>query len=262
MREELHLNSPLPIQYWLWLKRVSQLDLGTPIFTKRPVSDELLDRIPATLLLSLPTLALQVLLGISLGTASATHRGQPTDQAIRILCVVLAAIPAFALGLFLLYYFGVIRQIYEISNSAGWTRLWLPAITLGTIPSPPLIRVMRANMLQEFGKTYIASTIARGMGRRQIVRNAFRNTLLPLITMTAMSLTSLLGGAVIVENIFSWPGVGKYALDSIMLHDYPVIQGYGLVMLVMVITVNYGVDVICFAADPRLNNAQKESSER
>jgi len=256
MREELHLDANLMVQYGIWLQRILKLDLGNSIFTKRPVSEELLTRLPATLLLSLPALALQVSLGILLGTASAVRRGETTDQAIRMVCVILASLPAFALGLLLLYYFGVVHHVYEISNTASWSRLWLPTLTLGIISSPPLIRLMRANMLQEFGKTYISFTIARGMGRSEVIYNAFRNTLLPLITMTALSLTSLLGGSVIVENVFSWPGVGKYALDSILLHDYPVIQGYGFVMLILVIVVNYLVDVACIYADPRLRRKE------
>ena len=187
-----------------------------------------------------------------LGVASAVNRGRMTDHAVRVGCVVLASVPVFALGLALLYFFGVRHALYTIANEAGWGRLWLPATTLGLIAAPPLARMIRTNLLQEFGRPYILAALSRGLRRRQIVRGAFRNVLLPVVTITALSAASLVGGAVVVESVFSWPGIGKYALDSILLHDYPVIQGYGFVTIVMILLINLGVDIVYICLDPRL----------
>ena len=252
MRRELRLDDNLFLQYGVWLGRLFRFDLGHSIHTRRPVRTELLERLPATLQLALPALSLQLVLGTVLGVASAVNRGRMTDHAIRVGCVVLASVPVFALGLALLYFFGVRHALYTIANEAGWGRLWLPATTLGLIAAPPLARMIRTNLLQEFGRPYILAALSRGLRRRQIVRGAFRNVLLPVVTMTALSAASLVGGAVVVESVFSWPGIGKYALDSILLHDHPVIQGYGFVTIVMILLINLGVDIVYICLDPRL----------
>lgn len=252
MRQELRLDDGLLLQYGMWVKRLFRFDLGRSIHTRRPVRTELLERLPATLQLAAPALLMQAILGIALGVASAVHRGRAADHAVRVVCVVLASIPVFALGLVLLYLFGVRHALYTIANEAAWERLWLPAVTLALIAAPPLVRMIRTNLLQEFGKPYVLAALSRGLPRRQIVRGAFRNVLLPVVTTTALSATSLVGGAVVVESVFSWPGIGKYALDSILLHDYPVIQGYGFVTIVMILLINFGVDAVYVCLDPRL----------
>lgn len=262
MRRELRLDDRLPVQYGTWLKRLLRFDLGRSIYTRRPVREEILERLPATLLLALPALLLQLVLGIALGTVSAVNRGRASDHLVRVLCVVLASVPVFALGLLLLHFFGVRHSLYGIANEASLERLWLPALTLAIIAAPSLIRTIRTSLLQEFGKPYVAATLARGLRRGHVVRGAFRNVLLPIVTVTALSATSLVGGAVVVESVFSWPGIGKYALDSILLHDYPVIQGYGFVMVVIVLLTNYAVDFVYVCLDPRLRGrAVREGEE-
>lgn len=255
MRRELSLDDSLFAQYGTWLKRLFRFDLGRSVYTRRPVREELLERLPATILLALPALLLQLSLGVLLGTVSAVRRGRAADHLVRVACVVLASIPVFALGLLLLYFFGVRHSLYAITNEASWGRLWLPAVTLALIAAPSLVRTIRTSLLQEFGKPYVAALLARGLRRRHVVRGAFRNVLLPVVTVTALSATSLVGGAVVVESVFSWPGIGKYALDSILLHDYPVIQGYGFVMIVMILLINYAVDVVYVCLDPRLRGS-------
>jgi peptide/nickel transport system permease protein len=174
------------------------------------------------------------------------------DNAIRLACVGLASTPAFVIGLLLLSFFAVTLGVYEISSDASPARLWLPAVTLGMIGAPQLIRVVRANLLSELGKTYVLSALSRGLGRKRVVKHALRNALLPVVTLVALSLTTLVSGAVVIESIFSWPGIGKYALDSILLKDYPAIQGYALVMITIVVLINLIADIVYVFVDPRI----------
>ncbi|MDF2722440.1 MAG: binding-protein-dependent transport system inner rane component [Paenibacillus sp.] len=253
MRAQLGLDQHIIAQYVSWLKRLLQFELGTSIHTGREVGSEMLERLPATALLSISALALQMLLGLFFGTVSALKAGKIQDHAIRLACVTLASTPAFVIGLVLLSFFAVTLGAYEISSEAGMTRLWLPAVTLGLVGAPQFIRIIRANLLSELGRTYVLSALSRGLDRKRVVRHAVRNALLPFTTMIALSLTTLISGAVVIESIFAWPGIGKYALDSILLKDYPVIQGYALVMVSVVILIHLLVDVVYAIMDPRIN---------
>lgn len=252
MRKELNLDDSLTAQYVSWINRVAHFDLGKSIYTRRPVGDEIRERLPATILLAVPSLVVQTFIGVSFGIISAVKKSKLSDVVLRLFCVIFSSIPAFALSLMLLYCFGVHYNYYEISNSASLNRLWLPTITLGLISSSSLIRVVRTNMLQELGKDYISFAIARGLDRKTVIKNALKNIWLPIITILALSFTSLLGGAVVIESVFTWPGVGKYALDSILLKDYPVIQGYGFIMTSMIVLINFIVDIIYICIDPKI----------
>lgn len=252
LRAELGLDQHVALQYWEWAKGLARLDLGNSIYGGREVWPEMLARLPATFLLAVAALLIQAALGMSIGAISALKAGKAWDNAARIACVALASTPAFVMGLLLLSLFAVTLGVYEISSEASLARLWLPALTLGIIGSPQLIRVVRANMLAELGQTYVLSALARGLSRRLVIRHALRNALLPIMTMFALSFAGLVSGAVVIESIFSWPGVGKYALDSIMLKDYPVIQGYALIMVSLVIAINLAVDAAYAWIDPRI----------
>lgn len=252
MRQQLGLDQNIIIQYGAWIKRLVSFNLGHSIHTGRPVSTEIASKLPATLLLSIPALFIQFVLGLFLGTYSALKAGTMKDSFIRLFCVALASTPAFGIGLLLLSLFAVTFSVYEISSMASIERLWLPSILLGLIGAPQLIRIVRASMLSEFGQTYVLSALSRGLARKLVVKHALRNALLPVITMIALSFTTLISGAVVIESIFSWPGIGKYALDSILLKDYPVIQGYAFVMVSLVILINLLVDVIYTLVDPRI----------
>ncbi|MBD2847678.1 ABC transporter permease [Paenibacillus sp. IB182496] len=252
LRERLGLEDPVAVQYGRWMERLLRLDLGESIHTGRSVGAELAERLPATAALALAALAIQLALGLGLGIASALRAGGMSDQLIRIVCVVLASTPAFVLGLGLLLVFAVRLGMYEISSAATLARLWLPAATLGLIGAPQLIRVVRANLLSEFGQVYIVAARARGLGRGRLALHALRNSLASIVTVAALSLAALISGAVVIESLFAWPGVGKYALDSIMLKDYPVIQGYALVMIALMIGLHLAVELVYALLDPRI----------
>lgn len=260
LRVQLGLDQNIAVQYMSWLKRMLQLDLGTSIQTGRAVGLEIAERLPATAVLSITALAIQVLLGLFFGTVSALKAGKIQDNVIRLACVGLASTPAFVIGLVLLSLFAVTLRAYEISSEASLARLWLPALTLGLMGAPQLIRIIRANLLSELGQTYVLSALSRGLDRKRVVEHALRNALLPVVTMAALSLTALISGAVVIESVFSWPGIGKYALDSILLKDYPVIQGYALVMVSLVILIHLLVDVVYVFIDPRIHRKGEEEA--
>ncbi|MEK8131546.1 ABC transporter permease [Paenibacillus filicis] len=261
LRTRWGLDQSMPTQYASWAWRLLHLDLGTSIHTGRAVSSELADRIPATAILTAAALLLQTGLGVLLGIGSALKAGRSYDHVIRLLCIIMASVPAFVIGLLLLSLFAVKAGVYEISSEASLSRLWLPALTLGLIGAPPFIRLVRANMLAELGQLYVLSALARGLDRKRVVRHALRNALLPAVTVMALSLTSLISGAVVIESIFSWPGLGKYALDSLLLKDYPVIQGYALVMIALVIIIHLFVDIMYARVDPRVRRPEEAGVE-
>ncbi|MGG3281132.1 ABC transporter permease [Paenibacillus solani] len=253
LRAEWGLDQNLIVQYVSWIKQLLQLDLGNSLHTGRLISVEIAERLPATIALSVVSLILQIVLGMLLGIVSALHSGRWLDHLIRVICAVFSSLPGFVIGLVSLSLFAVMFNIYEISNDASLSRIWLPAVILGVISAPQLIRVVRASMLSEFGKLYVASALSRGLVSKHLVRHVLRNCWLPVITVIALSLTSLISGAVVIETIFSWPGIGKYALDSILVKDYAVIKGYAFIMVALVIIINLIIDLLYTLVDPRLN---------
>ncbi|GAA3406893.1 ABC transporter permease [Paenibacillus hodogayensis] len=253
LRAQLGLDQSMMVQYTTWVGRLLHLDLGTSLQTGEQVRAEIAARFPATAALAVAALFIQVALGLCFGVMASLKAGKLYDNVIRLVCVLLASTPAFVIGLFLLSFFAVKLGMFKISSEASLARLWLPAVTLGLIGAPQWIRIVRANMLAEFGQIYVLAALSRGLDRRRVVGHAVRNALLPVITMIGLSLTGLISGAFVIESIFSWPGMGKYALDSIMLKDYPVIQGYALVMVSLVILIHLLVDVLYSLVDPRIH---------
>jgi peptide/nickel transport system permease protein len=252
LRTKLGLDNSIPVQYCNWLRRLAHVDFGTSIYTKRPVGVEIASRLPATLVLSALALAIQLALSLPLGIVSAVRAGGAADGIIRVVCVFFASLPGFVLGFFLLSIFAVRTHIYEISNSAAMTRLWLPAITLGVVGAPQLIRMVRTCMLSEFGRIYVISALARGLPRRKIVLGALRNAMVPIMTMISQTFATLMGGSVIIESIFSWPGIGEYAISSVLRHDYPVIQAYAVVTVAIVSAINLLADLAYTLLNPQM----------
>lgn len=261
LRKEYGLDKSLPVQYIQWLGRLLRLDLGKSIYTERPVSAELASRFPATILLALTALVILIVLGLFFGIISALFAASAVDNIIRFFCILFASVPGFVLGLGLLSLFSVNLKMYKIRGDLSLSNLLLPAFIIALTISPQLIRIVRANMLSEFGQIYILAAKARGLNTSRVVRHALRNALLPVITLLALSLSAMIGGSIVIENIFAWPGVGKYALDSIMMHDYPVIQAYALIMTFMVIMINITVDLLYIVFDPKVHEKRDPVNE-
>jgi peptide/nickel transport system permease protein len=262
LREQQGLNASIPVQYFIWAKKVITLDFGTSIKSGRPIITELAERVPATLLLSSAAMFFEVVLGLLFGLYSAIKANCYQDSIVRIICVVFASLPGFILSLLLLYIFSVHWCYYDLSSTAEQGRLWLPALTLGLVGAPQIIRMIRATMLTELGQTYVVAALSRGVSTWRILQGAFRNALLPIITTVALSFAHLVGGSVVIESIFNWPGLGNYAMNSLLFHDYPAIQGYTVLTVTTVIIINLLVELTYLLADPRLRRAQRVSLEK
>jgi peptide/nickel transport system permease protein len=253
LRSELGLNDPIIIQYGNWLKSFIKLDLGNSYMTKQPVSQELLERFPATLQLTLTSLFIMIVIAVPLGIFSAIYKDTWIDHISRMFALVGAAIPSFWLGLLFVQLFSVKLGVLPSMGKGGILHLILPSATLGIALAAVYVRLIRASLIESLGQDFIRSAKARGFTRRKIFfLLAFRHSLVPVITVLGVSIGSLLGGTVIIEVIFSYQGLGKLVIDAILKRDYPVIQGYILIMGILVVIVNLLVDLSYRYLDPKI----------
>lgn len=253
LREELGLNNPIYIQYGRWLWNALHLDLGNSFRTGQPVFVEILHRFPATLELTMAAMFFMLLLAVPIGIVAALYRHTLIDHLGRIFALVGASLPSFWLGLILISCISVKWGLLPVMGRGGWKHLVLPAITLGFGMAAVYMRLLRACMLDVLNQDFIKVARAKGLKEKWVIgRHALKNALLPVVTLFGMSFGNLLGGAVIVETIFAWPGVGKFVVDAIFNRDYPVIQGYVLLMSLVFVLVNLLVDISYVFLDPRI----------
>lgn len=244
LREEMGFNDPLLVQYGLWLVKFVQLDFGSSYITGQPVMDVIVTGLPATLELAVGALIVMLVVSIPLGSLSALYRNSWIDQLSRILSILGAAVPSFWLGLIFIDLFGVRLNWLPIMGRDGWITLVLPSLTLGLAISSVYVRLLRSSLLDSLSQEFIRAARARGLSERRIFFvHAFRHSLPPVITFFGVSLGSLIGGVLVIEVLFAYPGVGKLVVDAIRQRDYPLIQGYILMMAVIVFMVNTGVDL-------------------
>lgn len=257
LREELGFDQPLYIQYGKWMWNLVQLDLGKSYMTGKPVWDELMERLPITMELTLFALLIMVTIAVPMGVLSARYEGKWPDQMSRILALIGASLPSFWLGLLLIYVFAFKLKVVPSSGIGSVSQIILPAFTLGFTFAVVYARLLRAGLLQSMSEDFIASARARGLKEHRILWfHAFRAAILPVITVFGLSMGSFLGGAVVVEILFSWPGLGSLAVDAIFSRDYPVIQGYVLLTGVFVVIVNLLVDLSYSVIDPRIRRKE------
>lgn len=252
-RTELGLDRPVIAQYGRWVRRAASGDLGISYATRRPVTTEIQHRIPATLELAIPAALLALLIAIPLGTIAALHRNRAVDQIARVASLAGASIPSFWLALLLIILFAVKFSLVPVAGRQGIASVILPALTLAVTPAAGLARFTRSAMLETLGQEYIVTARAKGLRERLIVRHhALRNALIPVVTAFGISLGHLVAGAVIIESIFAWPGLGKLAVDAILQRDYPVIQGFVLYTGTAFVVINFIVDLSYGVIDPRV----------
>ena len=243
-REELGVNKPIYIQYWNWFKRFFQLDFGHSYTTGQPVITELSRTFPATLLLTGTSLLVMLLFSVPIGTLSALYRDRWLDHTGRLLALIGAALPSFWLGLILIDLFSVRLNWLPSMGAGTFKHLILPSLTLGIAMSGVYVRLVRSSLIESLGQDFIRSARARGISETRIFWfHAFRHCLVPVITIFGVSLGSLLGGTVIIEVLFAYPGVGKLVVDAIIQRDYPIIQGYILFMGIAVVLINLFIDL-------------------
>ncbi|MBO2944527.1 ABC transporter permease [Paenibacillus sp. F411] len=255
LREDMGFNEPLLVQYGQWLLNFIRLDFGESYATGQPVMEMILTGLPATLELTFSSLLVMLLLSIPLGSLAALYRNSWLDHASRALSILGAAIPSFWLGLLLVDLFGVRLGWLPTMGRDGFTSLLLPSFTLGIAMSGVYVRLLRSSLLDSLSREFITAARSRGLSpSRVFVVHALRHSLPPVITVFGVSLGGLIGGVVVIEVIFAYPGIGKLALDAIKQRDYPLIQGYILVMGIVVFIVNTAVDLSYRFLNPELTS--------
>jgi ABC-type dipeptide/oligopeptide/nickel transport system permease component len=250
-RAELGLDRPLPEQYARWLARMATGDWGTSYVSGRPVLAEVLHRLPASLALAVAGFVVAVVLGVGLALLAGRRPGGPTDQVVRLVTLAAVAVPSFLLGTLALRV-ATAAVGFRIAGPASVERMWLPALVLGVAVTPTMSRVLRASLISERGRLYAVAAQARGASPgRVMVRHVLRPAMAPVLTLGGLAFASLVTGSVITEAVFSWPGVGRYAVDAIAAQDYPVVQAYVVLTTALVVLVNRGVDLVQRLVDPR-----------
>jgi oligopeptide ABC transporter, permease protein appB len=253
-REELGLNRPFIIQYLSWLSGIIKGDMGVSYVSGKPVFGYIIGKLPNTLLLSISSLITTILISLPLGTLSAIKRNSIFDNIIKSMSFIGNSLPNFFVALVLSYVFALqMKLLPVISQGTSFKSLILPTLTLSLAMSAKYIRQIRALIISELSKPYVSGARARGIKENTIIFfNVLRLTSLTLITLMALSFGSLLGGSAIVESIFMWDGIGKLAIESIKLRDYPVILAYVLWMAFIYVFINLLADISYYFLDPRL----------
>jgi dipeptide transport system permease protein len=288
MKKKLGLDLPLPAQFFSYLKNIVRGDLGVSIVSHRPVTEEFFERFPATMELGLLALLWAIILGIPLGIYCAVYRGKLFDQVLTSISLIGYSMPIFWWGLILIIIFSVklgltpvsgrLNILFEIPNWTGFylldtlqkeviaaegfapfksaiSHLLLPALCMGTIPLAIITRMTRSALLEVLGEDYIRTAHAKGNSMKRVLWiHAFRNALIPIITILGLMLGSVVTGAILTENIFSWPGLGKWMVASVTARDYPVVQGGVLLIASIIVITNMLTDLVYIWANPKLQD--------
>lgn len=253
LRQRLGLDRPLLEQYGAFLKGAVKGDLGTSLRTSQPVTRMIAERMPATFELALAAMAFAILIAMPLGMAAAVSRGTAVDHLAMTLALIGISIPNFWLGPLLAIVFAVELGWLPVSGRGTWAHLLLPAVSLGAALAAILARMTRATLLEELREQYVQAARARGASRlRAVVGHAFRNSLIPVVTLIGLQFGAVLTGAVITETIFAWPGIGRLLIQSIGFRDYPIVQGCILLIAVTYVGVNLVTDLVYGVLDPRI----------
>lgn len=252
VRTNLGLDKPLHVQYWLFLKRVAKGDLGRSIQGDQPVADILITRFPPTLLLAVTSLLIAMVIGLSLGFLAAYKRGTLIDVGAMIAAILGVSIPHFWLGLILLFFFALQLGWLPVASN-DLRALVLPAMTLGLANAAVLARLTRSAMIDIFDQDFVRTARAKGLPKTAVLyRHALRAGLVPIVSMMGLQFAYMMGGAIVVENVFAWNGVGRLAIEAVFARDYPVIQGFILVFASVVVLVSVVIDLLYAWLDPRI----------
>jgi len=253
LRQELGLDDPLPVQYGRYVWRALHGDLGRSFRSQRPVIQEILDRFPSTVQLTLTALCLAVLAGVSTGVLAATVRNRWVDGGLMTGALVGLSIPEFWLGIVLLILFGVKLKLIPITGGTGLKSLILPSVTLALGPAAVLARLTRSSMLEVIREDYVRTAWAKGLGARAVITgHVLRNALIPVVTILGLQFAGLLAGTVFIENVFARPGIGRLVVNAIATRDYPMVQGIVLFTASVYALLNLAVDVLYGFLDPRI----------
>jgi len=253
LRRTLGLDRPLYAQYASFLGSAITGDFGTSFRHQQPAFELVLERLPATLELAFAALVLALLVALPLGILAAVYRGGPVDVAAMVFAVIGQATPYFWMGIMLILIVAVQLDWLPTSGRGGVERLILPAITLGTHFAASLARLTRTSMLEVLGQNFVTTARAKGLSERSVIlAHVLKNAAVPVVTLIGLQFGTLLGGAVVTETIFAWPGVGRLAVQSIFVRDYPVVQAGVLVLALTFVALNLLVDLLYGWLDPRI----------
>jgi peptide/nickel transport system permease protein len=254
--EEFGLDEPLPIQYLKFVGNAVQGDFGQSIRFQAPARELVLDRLPATLKLAAAALLLATVVGVPLGVLGAIMYGRRSDHAVTAVLTLGQATPSFWLAILLILILGVELRWLPIAGDQGVESLIMPAVALSIVPLVSIARLTRSSMIGVLRQDYIRTAHSKGLRRRRVLyRHAVPNGLIPVVTIVGISLAELVSGAVITEQIFSWPGVGRLAVESINARDFPVVQAVTLVAAAAVVLTSVLVDLVYIALDPRIRDS-------
>lgn len=255
IREALGLNQPFIVQYWDFIVGLLTGDLGESFF-RGSVKQLIGIALPATLMLALSSLLVSIALSIPLGIHSAVHRGGLSDQIIRVLSLIGLSFPNFWLAIMFVLIFSITFPIFPASGYSGPASLVLPAVTIGIILTATNVRLVRTTMLETLGAQYIMVARAKGLRERVVIyKHALRNSAIALVTYLGLQFGNLIGGIVVVELVFNWPGMGSLAVETIAQRDYPLLQATVSILAIMIVAVNLVVDLVYGFIDPRIRVA-------
>jgi peptide/nickel transport system permease protein len=263
LKEELGLNKPIPVRYALWLRQITKGNMGFSFASRRPVSKVILERLPATLELTIAALLLALALGIPLGVYSALHQYSKMDYALTLSAFFMVSVPAFFFALGAIYIFSIKLDMFPVQGMTtpgappsivdSVRHLILPALVLGLERIAGFLRYTRSSVLEVLSQDYMTTARAKGLKERTVLwAHGFRNALISIITIVTLSLPGLFGGAFVIEWIFAWPGMGQLGINSINGRDYPVLMGTALIGSILVLMSNLLADVLYAVADPRI----------
>jgi peptide/nickel transport system permease protein len=253
LRELLGFDRPVPIQLWRFMERVATGDFGTSLRFQEPALALVLDRLPSTVLLALTALSVATVIALPLGVLSAVRRNSVWDHAAMAVALLGQSMPIFWTGIMLITIFAVALDLLPSSGSGTIPHLVLPAAALGFFSTGRMARLVRGGMIEVLGQDYVRTARAKGLTERRVLyRHALRNCLLPVITLLGLELGSTLGGAVVTEMVFAWPGVGRLIVSAIFARDYPLVQAAVFVVAAMLVVVNLVVDLLYAVIDPRV----------
>jgi ABC-type dipeptide/oligopeptide/nickel transport system permease component len=256
IRQAYGLDQPLAVQYVRFVVRVARGDLGYSYRQGLPVAELIVERLPATFELALAAMAVTVGLGVSLGMVAATRRGSALDMAAMTVALLGTSMPSFWLGLLLIIVFGVQLGWLPVSGYGGLKHLLMPAFVLGGFYAAQVSRLTRTSLLEVLAQDYIRTAAAKGLaGRAVLLKHALRNAGLPVLTVLGLSFGHMLGGALVVESVFAWPGMGRLTVQAVLGRDFPVVQGAAIMGAAVFLAVNLTIDLVYGWVDPRLHPA-------
>ena len=258
IKAALGLDRPLPVQYWHFLTNALQGDFGRSIKWDQPAAQMLVERFPATIVLSITAMAFGLVLALTVGIWSAVRRDSWFDQVGKVVALVGQSMPTFWFGILLILFFALYVPIFPTSGYGFGAHLVLPSITLGTFVAASIMRVTRSAMIDALEMDHIRTARSKGVPEwRVVLVHALKNAAIPILTITALQAATILRGAVVTETVFAWPGIGKIAIDAVYARDFPLVQAAVMLMGVVFLAVNLLVDLIYVALDPRITYVRR-----